>query len=245
LLLAWCLGIPLVTILTSYWSKVINWRVTLTIIMALLLAFICFKFFFDGFGQQFLDDINTKAKHNLTSHHSSSDSHNKLPPDFVEVELKSTPLTHGKSDSLLGVGLDPNKTGVRITLWAHAIETWKLSPIFGHGPGAFSYLNAPSEKQEAHNLLLDILTQAGILGVFLFGSLILWLFSGAIKARDPFSLALLMMLIVFCSVHFTLRQPVFMMYLMIIAIAVKKGFFVRDNDCITTVIKSFKQSVPL
>lgn len=247
LLLAWCIGIPLLTVLVSCWLKNINWRFFTTMLLAFLLAFVVFKCFFDGVGQPFFDAVQAQMK-SLSSdpvvsvEDVNTDVFEQAIPteihlDQFDCECDSKQVSQtdsvapafGRSDSVFGVGLDPNKVGVRKMLWIHAVDVWKLSPIFGHGPGAFSYLDMPGQKHEAHNLLLDMLTQVGVVGVALFAATLLWLVIGAIKAKDPFSLMLLLALIVFSGAHFILRQPVFMMYLVITAVAIEKRFFVLIN----------------
>ncbi|UCP09947.1 MULTISPECIES: O-antigen ligase family protein [unclassified Pseudomonas] len=146
------------------------------------------------------------------------------------IDAPGRQMLIGKSDSVLGVGFDENKGGARKILWAHAAEAWMKSPIIGHGPGAFSYFDDPEVKQEAHNLGFDILTQTGIAGVLLMGALYLWLLFNAYRARDPYSLAVLVVLMVFSGAHFTLRQPVFSLYMIICALAVKNGSFTTVRE---------------
>jgi len=226
LLLAWSIGIPMLTIIAGCWLKKVNWKFFGSITAAFVLAFVSFKFFFDGPGQQLFETVRKEMSESVESIHApvtpvtpvtpelneqeitASRSH-IAAPDLAHVtvvekknhdtEVAATPeaLAFGRSDSAVGVGMDPNKVGVRKTLWIHAYEVWKLSPIFGHGPGAFSYLDSPDDRQEAHNLLLDMLTQVGIVGVALFASVYLWLIIGAVRARDPYSLTLLVILMVF------------------------------------------------
>jgi len=130
-----------------------------------------------------------------------------------------------KSDSVFGVGFDQNKGGTRMVLWTHAIESWKTSPIIGNGPGAFSWYDDQNVVLEAHNLLFDMLTQVGLVGVALFSGLYLWLLIGAYRARDPYSFMVLVALMLFSGAHFMLRQPVFSLYMIICAIAVQHRLF--------------------
>jgi O-antigen ligase len=201
LLLAWCIGLPALTFAASRWMKPFNWKMFATLLAALFLAFSAFKFIIDGPALTALSN-------------SKSDS----------------VLGIRKSDSVLGVGLDENKGGVRKTLWIHAAESWMQSPIIGHGPGAFSYLDKPEDKQEAHNLAFDMLTQVGIAGTLLFGALYLWLLVKTYQARDPYTLAVLIVITVFSGAHFMLRQPVFSLYLIICALAVKNGSFTAVRE---------------
>lgn len=214
LLLAWCIGLPLLTIMASFWVKQINWKMFATMLVAFVLAFSTFKVMIDGPGREQLLKIETAIVSTVSSM-------------FGEAapEQPKKAFAPGKSDSIIGVGFDENKGGVRKTLWIHAYDAWRQSPIIGHGPGAFSYLEDPAKKEEAHNLGFDMLTQVGIAGVLLFAALYLWLLFKAYQARDPYSLAVLIVLMLFSGAHFMLRQPVFSLYMIICALAVKNGSF--------------------
>ncbi|MDQ0121492.1 hypothetical protein J2W17_000429 [Pseudomonas lini] len=214
LLLAWCIGLPLLTIVASLWVKRINWKMFATMLVAFVLAFSTFKVMIDGPGREQLLKIETAIVSTVSSM-------------FGEAapEQPKKAFAPGKSDSIIGVGFDENKGGVRKTLWIHAYDAWLQSPIIGHGPGAFSYLEDPAKKEEAHNLGFDMLTQVGIAGVLLFAALYLWLLFKAYQARDPYSLAVLIVLMLFSGAHFMLRQPVFSLYMIICALAVKNGSF--------------------
>lgn len=221
LLLAWCVGLPLLTIVASLWVKRTNWKLFATMLVAFVLAFGSFKYMIDGPGRENLIKAETAIVKAVSSVFSDT-----------ATGLQRAPRTFapGKSDSLLGVGFDENKGGVRKTLWIHATEAWLQSPIIGHGPGAFSYFDDPENKQEAHNLGFDMLTQAGIAGVLLIGALYLWLLVSAYRARDPYSLAVLIVLMIFSGAHFMLRQPVFSLYMIICALAVKNGSFTAVRE---------------
>ncbi|WMI98294.1 O-antigen ligase family protein [Pseudomonas chlororaphis subsp. aurantiaca] len=251
LLLAWAVGIPFLTVVAWHWLKKVNWKFFATLIATFLLAFASFKFFFDGAGQRIFEVVRAEVSQKMSSavlpvasdHDRNVD---KAPVskstgavfELVErLEHRASPTTEapvppafGKSDSTIGIGMDPNKAGVRKTLWIHAFEVWKLSPVVGHGPGAFSYLDSPNERQEAHNLLLDLLTQVGIVGVAFFAVVYLWLVVGAIKARDPYSITLLVILMLFSGAHFMLRQPVFTLYMVICAVVIKKRLFEQVSE---------------
>jgi hypothetical protein len=256
LLLAWSIGIPMLTVIGWLWLKKINWKFFGSIIAAFVLAFVSFKFLFDGPRLQIFEAVRNGVSERIVVNErpvevnrDSQVVHSSLSPGAANLfdpsnELKSshieqtdpqrlvTPVTptFGRSDSAIGVGMDPNKASVRKTLWIHALEVWKLSPIVGHGPGAFSYLDSPNKRQEAHNLLLDMLTQVGIVGVLLFSAAYLWLIVGAIKARDPYSITLLVILMVFSGAHFMLRQPIFTLYIVICAVFIKNRIFDQAED---------------
>ncbi|MCY1185047.1 hypothetical protein D9M73_257940 [compost metagenome] len=75
-----------------------------------------------------------------------------------------------------------------------------------------------------------MLTQVGIVGVLLFAALYLWLVVGAVRARDPYSITLLVILMVFSGAHFMLRQPVFTLYMVICAVVIRNRLFERLPD---------------
>lgn len=227
LLLAWAIGLPLLTIVTPFWVRKPNWKMFGTMIAAFVMAFASFKFFIDGPGRKMLIEAETAVVDTITEMMTPAPESGGAPPRPAGPRPRAS--IPGKSDSALGVGFDQNKTGVRHTLWTHAIEAWRQSPIFGHGPGAFSYLQDPKVKEEAHNLGFDMLTQVGIAGVLLFACLYLWLLHVAWKARDPYSFIVLVTLMLFSGAHFMLRQPVFSLYLIFCAIAVKHGTFARPR----------------
>jgi hypothetical protein len=223
LLLAWSIGLPLLTIMTPLWMKRINWKMFATMLVAFVLAFGSFKFVIDGPGREKLINAETTIVTALSSMFAPAGS--EAPPQKIIPAYAP-----GKSDSVLGVGFDQNKANVRETLWFHAYEAWLKSPIIGHGPGAFSYLEDPKKKEEAHNLGVDMLTQVGIAGVLLFAALYLWLLVKAYQARDPFSLVVLIVLMVFSAAHFMLRQPVFSLYMIICALAARNGSFTAMRE---------------
>lgn len=224
LLLAWCIGLPLLTIVASLWVKRINWKMFATMLVAFALAFSSFKFVIDGPGREKLIEAETAIASAISSMFAPAGG--EASPQKRTIKASAP----GKSDSMIGVGFDQNKAGVRETLWIHAAEAWLQSPIIGHGPGAFSYLEDPARKEEAHNLGFDMLTQVGIAGVLLFAALYLWLIVKAYQARDPYSLAVLIVLMVFSAAHFMLRQPVFSLYMIICALAVKNGSFAAVRE---------------
>ena len=219
LLLAWSVGLPLLALMISLWIKRANWKLLSMMLIAFLVAFSSFKFVIDGPGREKLIQAEASILSAFSAIFAPSSGSPTSPPNAKAVTAPS------KSDSVIGVGFDENKGGVRKTLWIHATEAWLQSPIIGHGPGAFSYLEDPAKKEEAHNLGFDMLTQVGLAGVLMFTALYLWLIVQAYKARDPYSLAVLVVLMLFSGAHFMLRQPIFSLYMIICALAVKNGSF--------------------
>ncbi|MGB2896895.1 MAG: O-antigen ligase family protein [Anaerolineales bacterium] len=63
-------------------------------------------------------------------------------------------------------------TSARTEIWSASLEIISLSPIFGHGPGSFSTLFAQTNQlppgfstSHAHNALLQITAQSGLVGL--------------------------------------------------------------------------------
>jgi len=63
----------------------------------------------------------------------------------------------------------PETAAWRIIAWRQAIELWQEAPIFGQGTGIYRELGI---LDTAHNAVLTILAENGIVGVFVF---VLWL----------------------------------------------------------------------
>lgn len=74
---------------------------------------------------------------------------------------------------LIGAGGD--KLKVRLGIWQHSLEAWRVSPVFGLGPGAYSGLDGPFENTESHNLPLQLLTNAGLVGLLSAIGFFMWL----------------------------------------------------------------------
>ncbi|BFT62034.1 hypothetical protein [Pseudomonas moorei] len=99
-----------------------------------------------------------------------------------------------------------------------------------HDPGARSCFDHPENKQEVHKPGFDMLIPAGNVGVLLIGALYTWLLVTTYRARYPYSLSLLIFLMIFPGKHFMLRQPVFSLYRIIRALAVRDGSFITSRE---------------
>ena len=101
----------------------------------------------------------------------------------------------------------------RIHLWAEALGKGVDSKLIGFGPGPHltskSFKLPPPNKFEAHNTILDLLTQGGLVAVAAF----IWLTGSvlfrAAAAQRPAIAALIVGLLVFSMFHYTLRHPIF------------------------------------
>jgi len=102
----------------------------------------------------------------------------------------------------------------RIELWGNGIELIKLSPFIGFGPGAHvSTIVDMSHYWEVHNTFLDLLLQTGMVGLIAYLILLYKISSNLIRNGNIFLIAAFVALIVFSSVHFVLRHPIFWFYL--------------------------------
>jgi len=84
---------------------------------------------------------------------------------------------------LLNVSIEPNRSlGVRVDLWEMAWEVWRAKPVIGGGLGILAALRGtPDVRCYPHNLVLELLSELGLLGAFLFGMLVIV----AVKALGP------------------------------------------------------------
>jgi len=102
----------------------------------------------------------------------------------------------------------------RIELWTNAIELFQLSPLIGFGPGAHvSTVVNLSHYWEVHNTFLDLLLQVGIIGLSLYIFLLYKIGKNLFVYGNILLFAAFCVLILFSSVHFVLRHPIFWLYL--------------------------------
>jgi O-antigen ligase len=141
----------------------------------------------------------------------------------LHINLKPLIVLEEVHPSAIAVGLDPNKGSSRLTLWENGLQSWLEAPLFGHGPGVFSSLPAYSFPIEAHNLAIDLLTQAGLIGTLPWLVLAGWIAWQAIRQRQAWALALLVAIGVFSLAHYTFRMPIFWFYLLLAASLVRQN----------------------
>lgn len=102
----------------------------------------------------------------------------------------------------------------RIELWENALELIKLSPLIGFGPGAHvSSVVNPNIYWEAHNTFLDLTLQVGIIGLIAYIFLLYSISKGLIINKKYLLFSAFSVLVLFSSVHFILRHPLFWLYL--------------------------------
>ncbi|MBV1797534.1 O-antigen ligase [Siccirubricoccus sp. G192] len=101
----------------------------------------------------------------------------------------------------------------RLDLWQEALKRGVYSGFIGLGPGpqlvSKSFKLPPPNKWEAHNTLLDLFVQGGLLAVGAFVWLSLSTFRDVWRARLAGMAGLLCGLLAFSMFHLIVRQPVF------------------------------------
>ncbi|WP_146592256.1 O-antigen ligase family protein [Puniceibacterium confluentis] len=108
---------------------------------------------------------------------------------------------------------DNGQGETRLNLWTEAIEKGVESGLVGFGPGPHltskSYKRPPPSKFEAHNTLLDVFTQGGIVAVTAFVWISTAALVGVARTGRPALAGLVAGLLVFSLFHYVLRQPIF------------------------------------
>jgi O-antigen ligase len=113
-----------------------------------------------------------------------------------------------------------DEDGSRAFLWGLGLQTSFNSPIFGYGPGP-QILHAYTQRSEVHNTLLDILTQSGMVGLFLY---LLLLIKAYRRIRSNMFLnTALLTLVIFSISHFVLRQPIFWLYILFFLVVFERN----------------------
>lgn len=132
-----------------------------------------------------------------------------------ETVLEKMRVGHGETDQ---------KVGIRLQLWQNALQVWEKSPVFGHGPGAYSSFDMTESQSyagmEAHNTIIDLMVQGGLLLGLAYVGLFGWLMVVLWRAKQWLLMISALMLFAFEFFMFHLRQPVLWFYLtLIVALA--------------------------
>ena len=106
---------------------------------------------------------------------------------------------------------------VRVDLWHNAVIAIGSSFLLGLGPGAFSGIEGPFLGTEAHNTILDWGMSSGVVGMFIFIALLLWVSWKAVVRGNILLVTAMVAIFVFSLFHYVLRNPVFWFYLVAIA----------------------------
>lgn len=131
-------------------------------------------------------------------------------------------------------GSDTSNTA-RVEIWSEALAIWAESPMIGTGLGAFSYAVDPSADYRtpiyAHNLLLDILVEFGLVGFCVVLALIIWMIfifwrqGSAISHSAIISLSILLIHGIFDTPIFSIHVFAVILFLMSLASYYEHKFF--------------------
>lgn len=119
---------------------------------------------------------------------------------------------------------------VRLILWIHGLAAWVDAPLFGHGPGHYSGLDAPYEGMESHNLIIDWLSAYGLMGLLVLLAFVYWAFRVAFANSIWIAFALLTVLAAQSLFHFYARQPIFWLW-WLFGVYLVVEFRVRNLKC--------------
>lgn len=108
---------------------------------------------------------------------------------------------------------DSEQVDVRLSLIKKALNNFCQSPFFGLGPGPHSFKEDITYAWEAHNTIVDLMTQVGIAGLSAYLYLIFHIGRNLIYSKKIYLFVALVALFVFSLFHFVLRHPIFWFYL--------------------------------
>ncbi|WP_027135629.1 O-antigen ligase family protein [Geminicoccus roseus] len=136
---------------------------------------------------------------------------------ILPISLLAIALLYGDSTAR-GIGEQffkgPDDQGsLRLQLWQQALDKGIDSWLLGLGPGGHLERPFPMSPEqanfEAHNTMLDLFTQGGLLAVGSVLCLLAFSVLGAFQTRAYALVALLCGLALFASFHLIVRQPMF------------------------------------
>ncbi len=102
----------------------------------------------------------------------------------------------------------------RFLLIENGFNVFLHSPVVGLGPGPHSF-DSVIYNREAHNIIIDILTQSGIIGLLLFFYIVFIILKRLFQKEEFILIGALIALLVFSMFHYPLRHPVFWLYIFI------------------------------
>ncbi len=114
-----------------------------------------------------------------------------------------------------GVYSEGGQGDTRMATWENGLRAIEHSPLVGFGPGSYSGLAAPFQGFEAHNTYIDWGMSTGALGVALLVALLAWSAWRAWRTRSFALLAGLGALFIFTIFHYSLRQPIYWLLLVL------------------------------
>lgn len=102
----------------------------------------------------------------------------------------------------------------RFPLWLNAMDGILQSAFLGVGPGGQSGPLAPFQGEEAHNFLLDITLQGGLLSLLAYLLLLFCLIRRVLQQRSLLAVCVLLAVLTQQVSHYTARQPIAWLYLL-------------------------------
>lgn len=126
------------------------------------------------------------------------------------------PIQSEIKDNITSIFGEDDQGEIRLTLWTRGVEATAASPLFGHGPGPHSGIEAPFEEKESHNTFIDVSTMNGIFGLLIYLGFIIWIAWKAWIQKQNFILIGLMTILMFSTFHLILRYPLYWFYLVTI-----------------------------
>jgi O-antigen ligase len=110
-----------------------------------------------------------------------------LIPKEIKLYQSGVCSSYTKSDGTQ----TPSSVGLRMMMWGDALKIFKRHPLFGAGTGAYQHeahrINPENVSPHPHNSYLYIAVNYGILGLGLYGWLLVVTVKRAWRARDQFS----------------------------------------------------------
>lgn len=103
----------------------------------------------------------------------------------------------------------------RFERWQNAIRGIGESYLMGVGPGGQSGETQPFQGEEAHNLVLDITLQGGIITLATYVFLVIICANAALRSRQIYLVCAVLAILVEQLAHYTGRQPLAWVYLML------------------------------
>jgi hypothetical protein len=142
----------------------------------------------------------------------------------VPLSLSLAPYAIATADDMesLAISMAKDRGGdatvrsasLRVQLWHDAIERGLESGSLGLGPGPHLERPNVTNRQalptpfEAHSTLLDVFTQAGLLGLIAFGSLLVGAVVLVLRKHLDALAAMIIAIAIFSGSHFILRHPI-------------------------------------
>lgn len=122
---------------------------------------------------------------------------------------------------------DDNQGATRVALWTEAAAKGLEAGLLGYGPGPHltskSFKRPPPAKFEAHNTVMELFTQGGLIAVLAF----LWLCLSTLltvwRARIPALTAMTFGFIVFSTFHYFVRHPIFWFAIVLCTLEAARG----------------------